>query len=235
MLGRKYKIVPIGTTIVSGGVGSILARLIREVMYGIGLSTDERYNALMTRYISKAAMLPDGKKLFVARQGLSVELKKENITWKTFMQGLDFIGVKNFTLMVVLKHRSGEETFHTVHSPVIRPSDSGMVLAKLLQEIFFDLEIHGDKYDRLMKGYVEKTRTRDQIHARERSSIRAALSKEFLKQNITWKTFIKGLLFLDIPEFSMRLSLAHAIRAATTHDLTVKIDDLDQLGEENEY
>lgn len=233
MLARKAKVIPIGTTIYSGGAGSILARLIRDVMWDIGLKTDERYSALMTRYISRASMLPDGKKLFVARQGLSVELKKENITWKTFMQGLDFIGVKKFSLMVILKHRDGAETYHTVHSQVIRPSDAGTVLAKLIQEIFFDLEVHGSKYDDLMKSYVDKTRTRSQIHARERASIRAALSKEFLKENITWKTFIKGMLFLDIPEFTIRLSLEHVVRVPTTHFLSVKTDDLAQSGEED--
>lgn len=234
MLGRKHKAVPIGTMIYSGGVGSVLARLIREVMDGIGLREDDRYNALMTRYINRAAMLPDGKKLFVARQGLAVELKKENITWKTFMQGLDFIGAKKFTLTVILKHRDGEETYHSVASPIVRPSEAGSILAKLLWEIFFDLEVHGEKFDRMMRNYIEKTRTRDQIHPRERASIRAALSKEFLKPNITWKTLIKGMLFLDIPEFSIRLALTHVVRASTVHGLTVKIDEIDRSLEDSD-
>lgn len=228
MLSRKHKVVPIGMMIYSGGVGSALARLIREVMHGIGLREDARYNSMMTRYINRASMLPDGKKLYVVRQGLAVELKKENITWKTFMLGLDFLGVKKFNLTVILRHRSGEDTYHSVQSPITRPNEAGEVLAKLLGEIFFDLEIHGEKFDRMMKSYIEKTRTRDQIHPRERASIRAALSKEFLKQNITWKTLIKGMLFLDIPEFTIRLTLSHAVRADTVHGLTIKLDEVDQ-------
>lgn len=234
MIGRKYKVVPIGTMIYSGGVGSVLARFIRGIMADIGLKKDDRYNALMARYISRASMLPDGGKLFAVRQGLSVELRKENITWKTFMQGLDFLGGREFILMFVLRHRDGSETYHSVVSKVLKPHEAGTVLAKLLWEIFFDLNVHGEKYEQLMKTFIEKTRTRDQLHARERASIRAALSKEFLKPNITWKTLIKGLLFMDIPEFTIRLTLSHVVRARSKHELVVKIDDIDPSGDDDE-
>lgn len=70
-------------------------------------------------------------------------------------------------------------------------------------------------------------RSKMKIHKRQKASIRAAVSKEILKPQLTWKTFIKGLLFVGVRAFTIRLRVYHEVRGVTSHTLVADIDDVD--------
>lgn len=225
MRTRKHKTLPLNAQIRTGGGGSILARLFRQVCNDIGLVEEDAFDRLIARFVVKAARLPDAAKKMALRQGLSVELKKESITWKTFMRGLEFLSIKAFDLDIILEERNGNTSFHTVSSHILDDKDAGKVLADLFGVILLELKIHGDKYSACMESFIDRSKM--SIHKRQKASIRAAVSKEILKSRLTWKTFIKGLLFIGVRMFTIRLRIHHQVRGTTVHVLVADIDGVD--------
>ncbi len=225
MRTRKHKTLPLNAQIRTGGGGSILAKLFRQVCSDLGLVEEDAFDRLIARFVMKASRLPDAAKKMALRQGLSVELKKESITWKTFMRGLEFLSIKKFELDIALEERDGSTSFHTVHSGILEDKDAGMVLAELFGKILLALKIHGDKYSACMETFIGRSKMK--IHKRQKASIRAAISKEILKSQLTWKTFIKGLLFVGVRAFTIRLRVYHEVRGVTVHTLVADIDDVD--------
>lgn len=223
---RKQKIVPFGVMIRSGNVGSILANLFRVIMADIGIVTEERYDSLMARYIRRAEAMPDGKRIAALRQGLSVELLKASISWKTFMRGLEFLAVKEFTLIAHLTHRNSHVTAHVISSKILGDKDAGTCLSNLLQRAFFDLGIAGSAYEEKMEAYIDRSSA--SMHKRQRAAMRSAVGKDLLKDNITWKTFSKGMIFIGISKVTLELMLTHQVKKEVTrHVVSAEIDDLD--------
>lgn len=220
---RKHKVVPFTQPITSGGVGSVLALMFRRILKELGLDSKDRYDSLMMRFIQRATLLPDPEKKVAMRQGLATELLKESITWKTLMRGLEFLAIDRFRLAVILHHRDGTESTHSIDSPLLDEKTAGTVLSGLLKNIFFDLGITGSQYNELMEQYIDRSRTT--IHRLQRATIRASTSKELLKHNVTWKTFFKGLSFIDIPRFKLVMTLFHSRGKVTTHEVAVRLDD----------
>lgn len=113
MLKRKRQVKPFGAEIRTGSVGGILARLYRTILHDLGITTD-RYEALMTRYIQKAQLDPNRKDKAAARAGLSKELLKESMTWKTLIKGINFLGVLRIDIRIGLHHANGRVTQHGI-------------------------------------------------------------------------------------------------------------------------
>lgn len=111
MINRKSKVKPFGAMLRTGSVGSNLSRLYRSILHDLGIDPS-RYDALMTRYIQKAHLDPNRKDKATARAGLSKELLKETMTWKTFVKGLNFLAVVKFDLNISLHHANGKITNH---------------------------------------------------------------------------------------------------------------------------
>lgn len=238
MFARKHKVKPFQAPIKAGGAGAVLARLIRTTMYDLGIDEQDRYDSLMVRYIQKARFLPDAAKQEIARVGLSKELLKEAITWKTLLKGYEFLNIKQVSFGVVFpiapKGQGQSDTEVMNYTSVIHiiltkenREDPGKYLASLLAKVFHDLGIVKDDYDRLMDNFIGNSRSI--VHKRQRASIRASISKELLKGSITWKTFMKGLVFLSIARFNIQTKLYHSNKPPTHHEISVVVDG--ELGE----
>jgi hypothetical protein len=46
-----------------------------------------------------------------------------------------------------------------------------------------------------------------------------------LKEFMTWKTMVKGIMFLAVPKFDFTIRLYHASGKVTEHSLTVVLDE----------
>lgn len=106
----------------------------------------------------------------------------------------------------------------------------GSLLSKLFQAIMRDLGIEGDRYDGLMRRYIQKSYF--DLNRKTKTAARASLSKELLKATMTWKTFIKGLNFLSVVKFELRLKLHHANGKVTQHGLDVVLAEVDSDSQE---
>ncbi len=232
-MARKHQVLPLHASIRSGGADSVLAQLIRTVMGDLGIDREERYLALMGRYIRKAEAYPDARTRMISRQGLETELLRESISWKTFMRGLEFLNVETFTLEVVLKRRDGSESSHSTASGILSDKEAGNVLGDLLSKILFDLKIRGEAYEKCISSYIE--RACGSAHAKQKSALRAAIAKDLFKPNLTWKTLVKGIQFVDCTGFTIVLTIKRAgSKQPTVHRVNVNIDSAPLTDEEED-
>ena len=90
----------------------------------------------------------------------------------------------------------------------IQSGPPGAILARMYRKILSDLGVTSDRYDALMNRYVAKAQLYP--NRKEKAAARASLSKELLKEFMTWKTLVKGIMFLAVPKFDLSIRLHHA-------------------------
>lgn len=219
---------PLGANISTGGPGSILAQLFRTILFDAGLDTEERFSALIGRYVHRAANLPNASKEMAKRQGLGAELRKTSFTWKTFIRGLDFHGVASLDLCLEICDKQGVWTTHRATrklSALMNPANNeGEILASLLKSILFDLNISGQAYEDRLERYM--TRSKAGVAPSERATIRASINKELMKPRLSWNFFINGLLFVGVCKFKIKLTLVHHRGVVREHELVANIDEI---------
>ena len=112
--------------------------------------------------------------------------------------------------------------------PVIKTGPSDSVLASLFRTILMDLGITAIRFEKLLDRYIIQAKLPNNI--KEASSQRGNLRKELLKTTMTWKVFIKGLMFLNIIKFDVSIRLHHPNGRLTEHTKTVRLDrDIDHI------
>ena len=109
----------------------------------------------------------------------------------------------------------------------------GGLLAALWRRIMHDIGLTDlARYNALMERYVQKALL--DPNRVEKATARASLSKELLKVSMTWKTFIKGLSFLNVIKFELKIKLHHANGKTTEHNLNVALEDIEIFGSEKD-
>lgn len=104
----------------------------------------------------------------------------------------------------------------------IRTGTSDSILASLLRTILMDIGITPMQFDRLLERYIVNAQM--PYNVKEVSNQRGNLKKELLKSAMTWKVFIKGLVFLNIKRFNLTVTLHHANGSVTSHSKSVTLD-----------
>ena len=222
MAARKPKAQPFGMLIMTGGVESILARLFRVILQDLNVSVD-RYDALMIRYIQKAHLDKNRLSRADARVGLSKELLKDRMTWKTFIKGLDFINVTSFEIGFIVNYADGTAGRYTlqVHRDMLL--DEGSVLSKVFQMIRADRVSSKEVHAAFVKKYIANFKLT--ASKAEQSATKASLNKELLKPSISWKTFVKGLAYVDANRFTINLNICRCNARITGHYIVVSLSD----------
>jgi len=232
MSSRKIRVRPFSAILRTGTPGTVLARIYRTVLHDLGV-TAERYHALMLRYIAKSVMYANRNEKASTRASLSSELLKESMTWKTFILGLKFLNMDEYTLAVELTRPDGVSRA-TVTSTLNQhePNDTpqGEHLATLVTQLMTCIESQ-EHYHELMDRYMSKNYSK--IETEKRGAIRSSFNKESSKPVITWKTFMKVLVFLEGTKIVFRLTLKHPTHRVTAHETVVLIDGM-TINEEND-
>lgn len=231
-ISRKSKVKPFGTEIVKGPVGSVLSNMYRTILFGLGMGED-RYDALMSRYIRKAVANGSRKDRADARAGLSEELLKETMTWKTFLKGLKFLAAtyvevtlnlwlndktsvhkKVFNLMDFDVEADGDDDEAGVDTTAFTP---GTILGSFFESIKTDLKISPEEHDVLMENYIKASHV--SASKKSEAAAKSSLTKELSRPAMTWKSFVKGLNYLGAVKFSIRIKLVHAMGETTAHGI----------------
>ncbi len=113
----------------------------------------------------------------------------------------------------------------------IRTGTSDSVLASMFKTILMDLGITAMRFDQLIDRYMVNALI---SNIKEVSSQRGNLKKELLKAQMSWKVFIKGLVFLGVVRFELALTLHHANGKATIHSKVIKLDNVDKESNDDE-
>jgi hypothetical protein len=103
----------------------------------------------------------------------------------------------------------------------IRNGTSGSILSSMFRSILKELNISALRFDRLLTDYINKAKLTNNV--KEVSSQRGNLKKELLKTTMSWKVFIKALVFLNVRRFDMTVRLYHDNGMVTEHHKTVSL------------
>ena len=114
--------------------------------------------------------------------------------------------------------------------PILREqkqsSNSEGLLSTLYKKILFDLKLDTEKFNALLVRYI--IRARLPVNVMEESTARGNIRKELLGDRSTWKTFIKGLIFINVVKVDFIVRLHHADKRITEHKESTALD-MEQL------
>lgn len=94
--------------------GKILADLLKQVFFILGIHGD-KYDSCMDAYIKKSVSIIHSRGKPTLRSALNKELANSSeITWRSFIKGLDFAQVKQLEIVVGLRHQRNRFSQHKV-------------------------------------------------------------------------------------------------------------------------
>ncbi len=104
----------------------------------------------------------------------------------------------------------------------IKTGTSDSILASLFRTILHDLGITATRFNILLEKYIIKAGIPKNV--KDISSQRGNLKKELLKNTMTWKVFIKAMIFLNVNKIDIRIRLHHPTGTITEHHKSVILD-----------
>lgn len=93
----------------------------------------------------------------------------------------------------------------------------GGILAGLFARIIYEMGISVPRWLSLMNDFVHDSQNSKAENQKDRTSMRGNLTKEFSRDQMTWKVFIKGLRFLQIQKIQLTITAYHANGKVTQH------------------
>lgn len=228
-----------GERIGSGGSDAILASFFRDILFNLDIPVD-RFQALLDRYIISQGIATNTAEISTNRSALRRELISTTMTWKVFNKGLKFLRAEDAILKVTLYHDDARVTHHEcvfrVDEQNNAPDDDSETntLAKFFREILQDLDVDDDMFQSYLDKYVKfaKPKTMTGVSLEEMPKLIAAkraeeyyakcsLKREILKDSISWKVFVRGLIFLGTKKVKFDLKLFHKSGLITRHEKIV--------------
>ena len=207
----------------STSVDAILAQLFRIILFDLRVNS-ERFNYYMLRYLSDSQNgIPQNiKERAWVRGNIRMELLKEKMSWKVFYKGLRFLGIKQFTLELLLEHPGHRITHHSLKDIDLSVErDPGTLLAQLYRVILDELGINSAAFTVLMTRYVANLPRLKTAAIVSKPTVRNNLRKEVLQSSITWKVFCKGLWFLNVSKVTLKVNLETENLEQTSHQMTL--------------
>lgn len=122
------------------------------------------------------------------------------------------------------KRRAGNSMTRLLESPdkgVNNTSGTGGVLARLFRLMLAQNGINGGRYGNLMQKFLRDPRNGYADNRRERSSTAGNFGKEFSKEHMTWKVFVRALQFLRFSFIKITIEATHLDSKRTTVYSTV--------------
>ncbi|MBE0438349.1 MAG: hypothetical protein IBX57_01085 [Gammaproteobacteria bacterium] len=95
------------------------------------------------------------------------------------------------------------------------------VLSKIFVKLLVGEKVGVPQWNKKMDDYLNDPTNRIPKHPKGRQSARGNLSKELLKRNMTWKNFIKGILWLGPVKFKIRLEFEWPSRNKSSYNFVV--------------
>ena len=218
----------------TGGADSILAELFRVMKHDLNVS-EALLESAVQRFSMKVAEVPDHKKLLGAKSNFLSALNKATMTFKTLHRGILILGAKKYKISIVGKRADGSyetasKTLEINNTDFIDSKDE--IIETFLLDMFKQLNhlsIENTKdFANLFEDYAKLVGVLpDNI---DRSKERASLKKDLFKASkLSWKNFVKGLLFLGFTEFDIVISINHKSGKLTTHSRKIILREKEDI------
>ena len=112
----------------------------------------------------------------------------------------------------------------------------GGILASLYRRILADWNIGTMEWGRLMHRYLnDPINTRRNKPGADQASTRANIAKELLDEQMTWKVFCKGLVFLRFSKMRFSVELTHRTGRTKVHFIDVDFGLKENAPESEEH
>lgn len=205
-----------------GGADTILTELFRAMKHDLNVS-EALLEVAVQRFSMKVADVPDHKKLLGAKSNFLSALNKNTMTFKTLHRGILILGAKKYKISITGKRPDGS---YAIASKTLEVSNKDFIDSKdeVIETFLLDmfkqlnhLSVENTKdFGNLFEDYASIVGILpDNI---SRSKERASLKKDLFKaKKLSWKNFVKGLLFLGFTEFDIVISISHKSGKLTTH------------------
>ena len=229
-MNLKDAILPYGEDIRNGTSDSILASLYRTILNGLGIESP-RFQVMVGKYVNRVTPLDKVNEISSIRGYLRKELLKSTMSWKVFVKGLLVLSVKRFDIALHLRMTEDEKddvavlhrvSFESSKSEEEDAKITKSVLSALFRESLVKLNITTSKFDDLLAKYIIKANI--PVNIKEVASTRGNIKKEFMKESMSWKVFIKTLMFLNVRQFTIGVNLYHPNGKVTAHYRTITLD-----------
>lgn len=115
-----------------------------------------------------------------------------------------------------------EQKAYKPYAGEIKTGSTDSILASLFRTILYDLGITPSRFDTLLEKYIIRANIPTNI--KEASSRRGNLRKELMSTSMSWKVFIKGLVFINIYKFDVSVRLYHRNNKITEHFKSVSLE-----------
>lgn len=197
----------------TGTADAILAGLWRVILSDYDISP-ARLDDLVNQYSRKMTHLDANKRSQFYGNVLS-DLRSDQMTWRTFKRGPMILNAKRMTMTFTLHHRFCS-TEHTLHIEYGAPDEleekldadgnkPPTELSVFFPEIMSSLGVDVATFNRLLTSFMKRHRI-DPSRS-QRAYARGNLKKELLQQRLSWASMIKGLDFLTVPKFDIKITL----------------------------
>lgn len=219
----------------SGTADAVLAGIWRNILYDLDIDP-ARLDDLILAYTKRMVKL-DPQKRAQDHGNWSSDLKEEQMTWSTFLRGPRCLGVKKMHMQFTLHHRH----YQSVHTLVIEypdpeeitPEDSApsnkepTELSVFFVRIMHDLGVTVGQFNQLLNTFMR----RQKQTAGNKTFLKGNYKKEFLNQRLSWASFIRGLEFLTIPSFDLKITLEFSgkRKRVTHHRMPIVINTIEDL------
>lgn len=230
-MNLRDEIKPYGEEITTGMPDSILSGLYRTVLNDLGIE-EVRFINLVHKYIERTSSPTGAKELSSVKGNFRNELLKSVMTWKVFVKGLQVINIVKcrIGIQVWFNDQTKESISVAADLQLFTPKEHKEVprddkfLSEIFRQMMFVMNVDTARFQQLMALYIKRSHVPRNM--REISSARGNIKKELMNEKMSWKVFVKGLVFLDIAEFVIAIDLYHRRGDITTHRRAIILDQM---------
>lgn len=218
----------------TGNADAILVEMYNVVRHDLNVS-NSMLETIVERFTVKKSDKYDLKKLQGAKSNFIGAISKDNMTFKTLHRGMVIIGARKYTLTVTGTRKDGvvascSGTVEVKDEDFIDPRDgpADNILLTMFKQINHITLESTDDFTKLFEDYAKLVGVPFDAVARNKE--RASLKKDLFKtKKLSWKNFIKGLLFLGFLEFDITLNINSKNGKNTSHSRKIILREGDEV------
>lgn len=221
--------------LLAGGVDSILAGLWRQILQDLDIDD----SALLDKIDRYSKKITPGKpdKSAQIRGNLRTDVNKDAMTWYTFTKCLRMLGVEYLEIKFTLHHLR-LKSLHTLRvsteeieeEEIEKDPKAPSELSVFFKGILHNLGVGLTLFETLLEQYMRREKIT--VNLRNMTHIRGYLKKDFFAPKMSWKSFVKGMVFLCVLKMDMETTLKLKKDQLTTHRYSVLLGDIEDYNQE---
>lgn len=222
----SVNIQPYDEDITSGIAGSILSGLYRTILHELAIE-ESRFENLVQKYISRHAPEVSSKTQSSIKTNYSSELLKSDMTWRVFVKGLKIVNIDEVHVGFQLWFSHDKPSIASVQHLVLKDhseDEFDKVLSAFFSDMMRQAGVIPANLTDMLTDYIIRSNT--PVTEGSMASARGYIKKELFKDRMSWKVFVKALIFLNVSRFVIEVQLKHRRGDVTRHRRSVILDQL---------